>query len=79
MPPGAAADSHFLQAGDIGVDFAQYRGDSAGIIAPVDPDAGVDVIGYHTNRVVLGSCEPMRSNTGAAVDFCAASTCSVQK
>jgi len=49
MPPGAAPGINLLQAGDVGVDFAQHSGDSARVITPVDADAGMNVVGYDSN------------------------------
>jgi hypothetical protein len=79
MTSGAAAGVHFLEAGDVRVDFAQHSGDSARVIAPVDADASVNVIGYDSNRVVRGGPKWRQSNAGAAVDSRAAPTLGIQK
>ena len=50
MPSGAAPGINFLKAGDVRVDFTQHSGDSPGVIAPVDPDACMNVIGHDSNR-----------------------------
>jgi len=50
MAPDPAAGTDFLQAGNVGVDFAQHRDDSGRVIASVDTNAFVDVVGYYPNR-----------------------------
>jgi hypothetical protein len=79
VPPGAASGINFLQAGDVGVDFVQHSGDSARVIAPVDANAGMNVISYDSNGVVPGGPKRMQWNAGATVDSRAAPTLGVQK
>ena len=79
MPPGAAASTDFLQAGDIGIDFAQYCGNAARIIAPVDANAGMNVIGYDANRMILGVSKRVRPSSDAGVGFRRALPFGVQK
>ena len=50
MPSGAAPGINFLKAGDVRVDFTQHGGDSPGVIAPVDSDACMNVVGHDSNR-----------------------------
>jgi hypothetical protein len=68
MPPGAASGINFLKAGNVRVDFTQHSGDSPGVIAPVDPDAGMNVVGHDSNREAVRRPDGLRSNAGAAVD-----------
>jgi hypothetical protein len=49
MAPDPAAGTDFLQAGNIGVDFAQHRDHSARVVTSVDTNAFVDVVGYYSN------------------------------
>jgi len=79
MPPGAASGINFLQTGDVGIDFTQHSRDSARVIAPVDADAGMNVIGYHSNGVIPGGPKRMQWNAGAAGASRAAPTLGVQK
>ena len=79
VPPGAAASIDFLQAGDIGIDFAQYRGNAARVIAPVDANAGMNVVGYDANRTILGVSERVRPSSDAGVGFRPALPFGVQK
>jgi hypothetical protein len=49
-PVAPAAGVDLLQAGNVSVDLAQYGGDAAGVVAPVDADAGVYVVGRNPDR-----------------------------
>src|ERR1700730_16881910 len=66
MPPGAASGIDFLKAGDVRVDFTQHSGDSPGVIAPVDPDASMNIVGHDSNRETVRRPNGLRSNAGAA-------------
>ena len=66
MPPCAAPGIDFLKARDIRVDFTQHGGDSPGVIAPVDPDAGMNIVSYDANREPVSGLHGLRPNTGAA-------------
>jgi hypothetical protein len=79
MPPRAAASIDFLQAGDLGVDFVQNRGDAARVIAAIDADASMNVVGYDSNRVILGGSERMAPIGGSAMALCMAWPVSIQK
>src|SRR5271169_3158019 len=68
MPPGAASGIDFLKAGDVRVDFTQHSSDSPGVIAPVDSDAGMNVVGHDSNRDAVRGPNGLRSNAGMAVD-----------
>jgi hypothetical protein len=79
MTSGAAAGINFLKAGDVRVDFTQHSGDSPGVIAPVDPDASMNVVGHDANREAVRRPNGLRSNAGAAVDPRAPANLGVQK
>src|SRR6516225_4050223 len=68
MPPSAAPGIDFLKTGDVRVDFTQHSGDSPGVIASVDPDAGMNIVGDDSNREAARSPDGLRSNAGATVD-----------
>src|SRR5207248_462912 len=68
LPPSAAPGINLLQAGNVRVDFTQHSGDSPGVIAPVDPDAGMNVVGHDSNREAVLRPDGLRSNAGAAVE-----------
>src|SRR6516162_3533856 len=46
----ARAGIHLLQACNVGIDLAQDRDYSVGIVASVDTDAGMNVVGDYPNR-----------------------------
>jgi len=46
---GTTPDTDLLQAGNVGADFAQDGSDAAGVIAAIDPDASMNVIGHHAD------------------------------
>ena len=50
VEPGSAADADLLQTGDVGIDFVQHGGDPRRVVAPVDADAAMDVVGDHLDR-----------------------------
>ena len=58
----------FLKASDVRVDFTQHSGDSPGVIAPVDSDTGVNVVGDDANREAVRRPNSLQPNAGAAVD-----------
>lgn len=62
MPPGAAPGIDFLKAGDVRVDFTQHSSDSRGVIAPVHPDASMNVVGDDSNRQTVRRPNGWRSN-----------------
>ena len=66
MPPSAPSGIDFLKTGDVRVDFTQHSGDSPGVIAPVDSDAGMNVVGHDSNRETVRRPNGLRSNAGAA-------------
>jgi len=50
MPFAWAARVHLLQASNVGIYLPQHRADSARIVAPVNPDAGMNIVGDDPDR-----------------------------
>ena len=50
MPVAPAAGGDLLQAGNVSIDLAQHGGDAAGVVAPIDADAGMYVVGRNPDR-----------------------------
>ncbi len=79
MPPGAAPGIDFLEAGNVRVDFTQHSGDSPGVIAPVDPNAGMNIVGYDSNREAVRRLNGLRSDAGTGVASRPPASLGVQK
>src|SRR6516162_5451134 len=50
MPFAQAARVHLLQASNVGIYLPQHRADSARIVTPINPDAGMNIVGDDPDR-----------------------------